>query len=54
MATLIVRLDVDADPTVVDPHTVVEEILDIYCEEARVGNANYVVAEQFFEAEWED
>jgi hypothetical protein len=51
-AEIVLRFDVDVDPTKVDPHDVSDWLMSLYEDEARVGNAPFVLAENHLEAEW--
>lgn len=53
MARMIVILDVpDLDPIINDPHDPVDEILSVYDDDVRAGNATY--RPELIGAEWID
>ena len=54
MPTIVLRFNVDADPSRLDPHDVAEYLMALHDVEVRSGNATFEVATEFLEAEWED
>lgn len=51
-ATLVIEVSVDADPRVVDPHEVADELMHYYDVEHKAGNTTFEIGEAFLSAEW--
>jgi hypothetical protein len=53
MAVLVIRVDVDVDPTRVDPLEVAESLMYLYDEARKVDPPDFEMAQESLEAEWQ-